>query len=385
MPIALDLELNLRTRSDFADHNLQIASRLNRLAVYRGHHITLLQTCVAGRRAGSNRSDQRSAVSSQVEELRVLRSYVVQANSKVSMVNHTVFDQGIDYGMHSLGRNGEAGAGERSGARDEEGVNADQLTVRVDQRATGVAGVDGSVCLNKVARLAGVIGVRILAIDRAHDAASHREPELPEGIANRQHRLSGDQLGRVAPTDGGQILGIDFNHGQICKLVSANYPGRKGSTIVQGYTHVHGAVDDVVVGHDVAIRRNDHTAANAVFDLALALSFTLHAMARLTAGAKKPGEGIVVVVALAWALSLPFFVVRFGSYGNVDHGRRNPRGNSFGRLVKGQQGVDAGVVDGRDGIFGSSGSVDVLVAKDEGAAEHDERESKEGSGEALHL
>ena len=87
------VQLDLRARRIFADDHLQITSCFHRLAVHSGNHIALLQAGAARGRVGSYRSNQCPGVSSQVEELRVVRSYIVQSNSQVSMMNHAILDQ----------------------------------------------------------------------------------------------------------------------------------------------------------------------------------------------------------------------------------------------------------------------------------------------------
>ena len=129
-----------------------------------------LQACAACGRVRGYRSDQCSAVAGEVEELRVVRSYIVEADSQVSVMDHAVLDQRLHHRVHCLGRNGEAGARERSGVRDQEGVDADQFAMGIHQRATGVAGVDGCIRLDKSTRLASIIRVRVRPVDRADDA-----------------------------------------------------------------------------------------------------------------------------------------------------------------------------------------------------------------------
>src|SRR3984957_18156408 len=267
--VAHHVQGDLRARRIFGDDHLQIASCFYRLAVHRGHHITFLQAGAARRGVRSYRSNQCTRVSSQVEELRVLRSDIVQSNSQVSVMNHTVLHQRIDNGTHRLAGDSKSRARKVSCVRDQEGVDADQLTMRIDQRATGVAGVNRSIGLNESAGLARIIPERIGPVDRADDAAGDRKLKLAERVANSQIGLSGNQLGRVTPGNRGQVFGVDLDHGQICKLVGANYLGREGPAVMQGDAYFHGSIDHVIVGHDVTIRGDDHAAANAMLNLPL--------------------------------------------------------------------------------------------------------------------
>ena len=122
------------------------------------------------------------------------------------MVDSAVLDDGFSGGPGDLRGNCESRTGERTVASDDEGVDADQFAVGVDERAAGVAGVDGGVGLDEVARLARVVGVRIGAIECADNAARDGELEVAEGAAESEHGLAGMEFGGVAPGDAGQVL-----------------------------------------------------------------------------------------------------------------------------------------------------------------------------------
>ena len=83
-------------------------------------------------------------------------------------------------------------------------VSSHDFTAGVYQRSTGVAGIDGRVCLYKLAGLAGVIRVWVGAINRAHDSTGHSEAET-EWVTECQHRLSRLQRSRITPGNAGQI------------------------------------------------------------------------------------------------------------------------------------------------------------------------------------
>ena len=75
---------------------------------------------------------------------------------------------------------------------------------------------------------------------------------------------------------------------------------------MQGYPHFHRPVDHVIIGHDVSIRGDDHTAANAMLDLPLALALAWHSVAELLTeptGTKELGERIVLFALLALILT----------------------------------------------------------------------------------
>ena len=67
----------------------------------------------------------------------------------------------------------------------------------------------------------------------------------------------------------GQVLGVDLDDGEVGQLVGADELGSEDAAVIEGDAHLDGAVDDVVVGDDVAIGRDDDAAADAVLDLRL--------------------------------------------------------------------------------------------------------------------
>ncbi len=67
----------------------------------------------------------------------------------------------------------------------------------------------------------------------------------------------------------GQVGSVDLDDGEIRQRISTDELRREDSTVSHGDANVHCAVDDMVVGHDVAIGRNDHTAAQTVLNVGL--------------------------------------------------------------------------------------------------------------------
>ena len=92
------------------------------------------------------------------------------------------------------------------------GVDPDDLAVEVDQRAAGVAGVDGGVGLDRVdvgavARTALAAGGHRPVLG-ADDAARHRAGQA-ERRADRDDRVADDDAVGVAERQGRQVLGVD--------------------------------------------------------------------------------------------------------------------------------------------------------------------------------
>ena len=88
-----------------------------------------------------------------------------------------------------LGGHRKADADRAAGRRHDRGVDADHLAVDVEERAAGIAAVDGGVGLDVV-----VVGAGIdVAVERRDDAGRHRAAEA-ERVADREHPVADAQL-----------------------------------------------------------------------------------------------------------------------------------------------------------------------------------------------
>src|SRR5262249_36490132 len=113
---------------------------------------------------------------------------IADPNSHVPMLNFPVLDERIDCRSDNLGGNCKAHAGEPASLRNQERVDAYHFTMRVNQRTSGIAGVDGSIGLNELSGRTTVLRVRIGTIQCAYNSAGNSEAET-QRIAKSQHRL----------------------------------------------------------------------------------------------------------------------------------------------------------------------------------------------------
>ena len=121
--------------------------------------------------------------------MRIIGRDVVHRDAEITVVHLAVLDQVRRDRMRDLRGDGKAGAGELAAIDDDGAVDADQLPVGIDQRPARVAWVHRGVGLDVRTRPAGVIGVGIRAIHRAHDAACHRKPQRGLVFAKRPAQL----------------------------------------------------------------------------------------------------------------------------------------------------------------------------------------------------
>ena len=71
------------------------------------------------------------------------------------------------------------------------------------------------------------------------------------------------------PRERWEVGAVDFNHGEIGQRIGADQFGFHNFAVAHGDANVDCAIDDVVVGDDVSVGRNDYAAADAVLDLRL--------------------------------------------------------------------------------------------------------------------
>ncbi len=141
-----------------------------------------------------------------------------------------------------------------AGAREDQRVDADDLAPEIEQRAAGVARIDRGVRLD----VGDQVFLRQVASLGADDARGHRVLET-EGLADRDDPLAHLELVRIADRHLRQIPGFDLQHGDVGALVGADDLGLELATVGELDADLVGAVDDVGVGDEVAVGRDDET------------------------------------------------------------------------------------------------------------------------------
>src|SRR5262249_1448038 len=138
-------------------------------------------------------------------------------------------------------------------------VNADQLAVHVEQRAPGVAGVDGGVDLQAVGVLQqGPLRV-LVAVHAADQAEGDRGCEVggqQEGVAHGQGPVALAALVAVAQGGEGELLAVglgqQLDQGDVADLVEPDQDRVVQDAVGQAALHAGaGPGDDVEVGQGV--------------------------------------------------------------------------------------------------------------------------------------
>ena len=166
----------------------------------------------------------------------------------------------IDDGDRGLGRHREADADRAARRRDDRRVDADHLALEIEQRAAGIAAIDGGVGLDVVVVRTGID----VAIARRHDAGGDGAAEA-ERIADRDHPFAEPQPVGIAERNRGErMLRL---HPQQCEVdlgVASEDFGLEASAVVEDDGHLVGVGDDVVVGHHDAGGVDDEARAQRI-------------------------------------------------------------------------------------------------------------------------
>ena len=132
--------------------------------------------------------------------------------------------------------------------------NAHNLAVHIEERATGVAGIDGCIGLEHIDD--GPVGIdrAVLGADIAHGLGGS---ELTQGVANGRHLVANLQIVGIANAHSRQVLAVNFQEGHIAHRVGAHQLGGIFRSIGQGDCDGLGPVNHVVVGKHIAVGCQD--------------------------------------------------------------------------------------------------------------------------------
>src|SRR2546422_2003299 len=135
---------------------------------------------------------------------------------------------------------------------DDRGVDTDNLPSGVDQRTTAIPRVDGGVGLNEVV----VRPTADHSTGRAYDPGGDRLLEA-ERVADSHHRLADLERIRIPDGDDREPSGLDLQKGQVCLGIAPDYRGGQLTVVRQLHLDAGRILDDMVGGHDVAVRGQD--------------------------------------------------------------------------------------------------------------------------------
>ena len=222
---------------------------LDRLPVHRDDHIPGAEARLGRGALRADLGDERAAPILQLQRLGEGGRQVLGGDPEVAAQHFAVGDETVDHLADQVGGDGEADALKPAGATEDRGVNADEAALDVDQGPAGIARVNCGVGLHEVLVFEAEAGA---AAQCADDAGGDRLADA-EGIADRQHAIA--HLDAVAVRDGGggQVAGLHLEHGDVRLRIAADDAGLEVAPVVHLHRHLVGALDHMVIGHDVAV------------------------------------------------------------------------------------------------------------------------------------
>ena len=194
-----------------AQRDDQAIGARNLIVAQLGNDIALLDAGLGGRTVLDDACHVRAAIGAQLVSASIERVDARKRGAQVRMNRRLAVDDLVGNVLGIVNGNGKAHA--RAGARValDERVDTHQLTVVVNERAAGVARVDGGIGLDHV----GIDGVTVGrahgrgAIQRRHDTRGDRLL-VAERRADRHDPLAHVELGRVADLDRRELRGVSI-------------------------------------------------------------------------------------------------------------------------------------------------------------------------------
>ena len=237
---ALDGQLDFVADAVLGNLGAQVGDAVDLRAVDGGDDITLAQACLIGRAAGDDLEDVDTFL--EVQLVAVARGALLVKDGDAEVrARHVAFlhDSGDDV-LHGVRRDGEADALDAVG--DDLGtVDADDLAVHVDERAAGVARVDGGVGLHE---LDACVTVAERAVEGADDAARHAALELKaHRVADGDDGLADDRRVGVAEVGCRQVAVIDLYDGEVRERISTDELARQAAAVGEGDDELARAAD----------------------------------------------------------------------------------------------------------------------------------------------
>ena len=261
-PLVQQRELDRCAGRHHADGLRQFARVLDRLAVDRGDHVARLDAGRGGRARRLRLIDQGALGLLHAEAVGDVGGDRLDLHAEPGAVDVAMFLELGDDHLGGLRRDVEADADRAARRREDRGVHADHVAIDVEGRAAGIALVDRRIDLDVVVVGAGAD----VAPARRDDAGGDRAAQA-ERIADRDHPIADARLVLGELHVGEGLVGVDLDEGEIGLRVGADHLGLVGRAVVGLDLHGLGMIDDVVIGHRVAVRRNEEAGAFAGDDL----------------------------------------------------------------------------------------------------------------------
>src|ERR1700735_103611 len=243
------------------DRSHQVRPGVYRVAVDFGDHVARLQAGFIGGAPGGDVFDPDAVGRAKfLHQHRIIAAIFLESDADGATGYFSIGDELVVDADDSGGRKREADTFEAAATGINCGIDADDFTGHVDERAAGIAGVDGGVGLNEtlklVADVGAVFGADYSGGDRRVQAEGTAESENP--IADLR-AIGVSELG-----DGKFVIGFDLDDGEVGVFVESDDAAAVFRGIaIESDLDFGGLVNDVIVGEDETFFVDDYTGTQA--------------------------------------------------------------------------------------------------------------------------
>src|SRR5258706_670722 len=290
-------------RREAADGAGEFPGILDRLAIHRRDYVAGFDAGLGRRAIGLRFRNQSTLRLLQAKAVGDVGGDRLNLDADPAAADRALVLELGNHTFHGRCRDRDRDADDAAGRRIDRGVDTHALAFGVEGRATGVALVYGRVDLDEIV----VRAAADVAAAGRDDAGGHRAAKA-ERIADREHPIAdpGLALGKLGERE--VRTALDLDQGQIGTRVGADHLRAIGLAVISRNFDLVGAIHHVVVGHGIAIRRDEeagtltghHAAAAAAGSTAQAggqairsaeaAEEALHRPTRLVGPAKPAGE-----------------------------------------------------------------------------------------------
>src|SRR5580658_1596647 len=206
----------------FRDGIYEIGAGVHGLAVDIGDDVAGFQAGFIGGAARLDGFDDDAVGHAEfLHEHGIIAAIFLESNSDGAAGDFAVGDELIVNVDDGGGRQREADTFETTAAGVDGGVDADHFASHIDERAAGIAGVDGGVGLNEALKLVADVG----AIFRADNSGGDGGIQA-EGTADGENPVADLHAVGIAELGNGElVVGVNFDDREVGVFVETDYAG----------------------------------------------------------------------------------------------------------------------------------------------------------------